>query len=223
MAKVGEIIIKVITNIILTILTIAVIIMTYSFISLNILNKDYVNYAGYTMFEVASGSMSPTINTDDLIIVKLNEPYKVGDIITYKSGSDYVTHRILKIDEYTGVITAKGDANNVEDKAINKNTVIGKVIKIMPKLGIWKKVIITPKVMILSFITLVLFNFAFSYNLIKKKKQNKQKKEIEQPIKEVEQPIKEKKQPIIAIKKKFHLNKFHLNIGKKKEKLPFRK
>lgn len=170
MNKVGEIIMKVITNIILAFLTIAVIIMAYSFVVLNIAKKDYVNYFGYTMFEVATGSMANTINVNDLIIIKINDPYKVGDIITYKSGNDYITHRIIKIDEYTGVITAKGDANNIEDKSVNKNQVIGKVVKIMPKLGVWKKVIMTPKVMILMFLTLVLFNFAFSYTKIKNKK-----------------------------------------------------
>ena len=194
MAKVGEIIMKIITNIILAFLTIAVIIMAYSFFIINIQKKDFVNYGGYTMFEVASGSMANAINIDDLIIVKINASYKVGDIITYKAGNDYVTHRVIKIDPYTKMITAKGDANNVEDKDVKQNQVIGKVVKVMPKLGVWKKVIMTPKVMILMFATLVLFNFAFSYNKIKTKKEEKRKLELTNTnIKVDSKPLEEKK------------------------------
>lgn len=211
MAKIGEIFIKTITNIILTILTIAVLIMLYSFISLSLLKKDYVNFWGYTAFEVASGSMAETINIDDLVIVKVNAKYKVGDIITYKHENDFITHRIIKIDSQTKLITAKGDANNVEDNNINPNQVVGKVIKIIPDLGVWKKVLMTPKVLILAFLTLVLFNFAFAYNKKGPKKEKITKKEQNIDLKE--NIVKEK---IITKDKKE-------KVKKPKVKQPFRK
>lgn len=203
MAKIGEILIKTLTNILLTILTIAVLIMLYSFISLSILKKEYVNLFGYTAFEVVSGSMADTININDLVVIKVGEKYKVGDIVTYRHENDFITHRIIKIDENTKLLTAKGDANNVEDNNINPNQVVGKVVKVIPDLGIWKKVLMTPKVLILSFLTLVLFNFAFAYN--KKKPKENNKEEIKQ-----EKSIKPKK-----IKKE--------KIAKPKVKQPFRK
>ena len=200
MTKIGEIIMKIITNIILAFLILAVILMSYSYYSINIKKKAYVNYFGYTFFEVATGSMANTINIDDIIVVKLGSSYKANDFITYQNGKDFITHRVIKIDEYNGMITAKGDANNTTDALVKPNDVLGKVVKIYPKLGIWKKVILTPKVIIIMFVTLVLFNFAFSYN----KKQKIKKEKILETIKE-EPP------------KKKLLIKYH------KEKLPFRK
>jgi signal peptidase I len=200
MTKIGEIIMKIITNIILAFLILAVILMSYSYYSINIKKKAYVNYFGYTFFEVATGSMANTINIDDLIVVKLGSSYKANDIITYQNGKDFITHRVIKIDEYNGMITAKGDANNTTDALVKPNDVLGKVVKIYPKLGIWKKVILTPKVIIIMFVTLVLFNFAFSYN----KKQKIKKEKILETIKE--EPPKKK-----------------LLIKHHKEKLPFRK
>lgn len=210
MANVGEKIMKIITNIILAFLTIAVFFMVYSYITVNVLKKDYTNYFGYTFFEVASGSMAETINVDDLVMVKLGAKYDVGDIITYKSGKDYITHRIISIAD-NGLITAKGDANNVNDNNINPKDVIGKVIKIYPKIGVWRKVILTPKVILLMFATLVLFNFAFSYN--KKKEKAKKEQEI-------------KKETITKPKIKKNKVKFKIDFSKfkkPKEKLPFRK
>ena len=208
MAKVGEIIMKVITNIILAFLAIAVFFMSYSYIIINFAHKDYVNYFGYTVFEVATGSMANTININDLIVVKLNTKYQEGDIITYQNNHDYITHRVLKIDEYTGTITAKGDANNAVDANISPNEVIGKVVKIYPKLGVWKKVILTPKVVILMFGTLVLFNFAFSYNKKQRIQKNKMKNEEAITLKKIKSP-----------KEKTKHQMFHHS----KEKLPFRK
>ena len=65
-----------ITNILLIIVVIAIFFALYGFIQLKIMNKTYINYFGYTFFEVVSGSMSPTINTHDLIIVKIDNEVK---------------------------------------------------------------------------------------------------------------------------------------------------
>ena len=67
---------KYFTNVLLGIVIIAIFFALYSFIQLVILEKDYVNYFGYTLFEVQSGSMSPTINVDDMLLVKLTTDIK---------------------------------------------------------------------------------------------------------------------------------------------------
>ena len=75
---------KIVSDALQIILTIIIIICIYSFISLNILGKDYVNYFSYTVFSIGSNSMAPTITTNDLIIVKLTKNVEKGDIITFK-------------------------------------------------------------------------------------------------------------------------------------------
>lgn len=169
--KIGNII----TYILIFLITIIIIFMTYSYISLNLLKKDYVSIFNYTYFEVASGSMEPTIDKDDLVIVKLNSTYQEKDIITYSLNKEFITHRVIQIDSKT--ITTKGDANNSKDAKIKKENVLGKVVLIIPKFGIWKKVIMTPKVFSLLTITLVLFSFTFSYNNKSKRKKLKKQKE----------------------------------------------
>ena len=47
--------------------------------------KEYFNLFGYTYFEVLSGSMSDEINIGDVVLVKLNSKYNVGDVVTYYS------------------------------------------------------------------------------------------------------------------------------------------
>lgn len=169
--KIGQIII----NTMIVLITIITLFIIYSYVNLEILNKDYVSIFGYTYFEVASGSMAPAINKNDVIIVKLNTDYKEEDIITYKLNNDFITHRVKKINIKT--VVTKGDANNTLDKSISTESVIGKVILIIPKFGVWKQVLLTPKVFILLIITFVLFSFTFSYNT--KEKRNKIKRQLE--------------------------------------------
>ena len=63
----------------------------------DILKKDYVNVFGYTYFVVATGSMSGTIEVDDIIFVKITKSVKINDIITFKNkDGDIITHRLIK-------------------------------------------------------------------------------------------------------------------------------
>ncbi len=180
--KIIQKIIGKIVNILIVLVIIAIIICAYSVFSIKVLHKGYVNFFGYSVFEVATGSMKDEINIGDAVLVKINDDYEVGDIITYQSGEEFITHRVVsKTDTY---IITKGDANNVNDNPIDKGLVLGRVVKIMPQVGIWKKVILTPKVIILILITLFVFSILFSYdgNAIKIVSSKKAQKEIDQKI-----------------------------------------
>ncbi len=156
-------IISVILNLLLIVSAFILILISYNFMQTKVLKKDYSNIFGYTAFKVASGSMADTINIDDIVIVKLNNKkatYNVNDIIVFKQEDYIITHRIIAI-ENEKIIT-KGDANNTEDKTINKNQIIGKVTKVVTNLNIWKKVFASPSVFISIIITAILFAVAFS-------------------------------------------------------------
>jgi hypothetical protein len=73
------------------------------------------------------------------------------------------------------MIITKGDANNTKDKPIHRDTVIGKVMKVIPHIGIYKKVLATPIVYISIIITLILFTMTISYN--RSPERNKDEKE----------------------------------------------
>ena len=164
--KIGTIVI----NFLMAIVTIIVLFLMYRFIMVKFYHKNYVTTFGYSMFEIATGSMEPTLNVYDFILVKNDKNLNVNDIITYKEDNSFITHRIISIDG-DNLIT-KGDANNSEDKIIKKDKVIGKVVKVIPKLGIIKNIIVTPKIMISFLIFIFLLNLSLSYKPNKEEKKD---------------------------------------------------
>lgn len=164
--KIFEIIKNIIINLIIFILAIIAITVIWISIQLNVQNKEYINIFGYSMFSTATGSMSPTIEKGDIVIVKIGEQLKENDIITYKKQDSYITHRIMKIEEDS--IIAKGDNNNTQDEKINKNEVIGKVVFIINNVEVWKKVFSDVNVIIPIIITIILFIILVSYKKVKK-------------------------------------------------------
>jgi len=155
-----EILLKTIFNIVTIFIIILVILIGYNFFQISILNKKYSNFFDYTFFEVTTGSMSGTIEINDVVIVKINDNIKENDIITYELDDTIITHRLIKIED--NQLITKGDANNAEDKPIEKTSVIGKVIKVIPKLGIWIKVLSDVKVIASIIVTIILFGLAVS-------------------------------------------------------------
>ena len=174
-------IIKIIVNVFTVILLLLLGLVIYGKAVLTFTDNMYPNYFGYTFFEVVSGSMEPTLHINDVILVKVtNKNLKEKDIIAFNDEDAVITHRILFING--DVITVKGDNNDVVDKPITKEQVIGKVVKVYPELGIWKKVLTEPKILFGIFITLLLFDFALSYNGKEKKKKDKKEKNKEEEI-----------------------------------------
>ena len=97
---------------------------------------------GYRVFSVASGSMVPVYNVNDVILVKdvdVNR-LKVGDDIVYvgnRGGLEglVVSHRIIKIDEIDGKtqrIFTQGLNAEGTDPSIGPNQVLGKVVEVVP-------------------------------------------------------------------------------------------
>lgn len=94
-------------------------------------NKLILQPFGYSILKVESGSMKPIFQKGDFIIIKKQEKYEVGDIITYSENNQYlITHRI--IEKYEDYVITKGDYNNIQDeKPVNINNIYGKVIYVI--------------------------------------------------------------------------------------------
>ena len=98
----------------------------YTFIVTDVLKKDYANVFGYTYFVVATGSMSGTIEVNDVVIVKIGEEANINDIITYKTEEgEFITHRVVK--KIGDQLITQGDVNNTEDEPISKDDIVGQV------------------------------------------------------------------------------------------------
>ena len=87
--------IGIILNILIVLVTIFIIIGIYYLFQIKILNKGYANLFGYTFFQVATGSMSDTIEIGDVIIVRITKEIEENYIIVYKEEENYITHRLI--------------------------------------------------------------------------------------------------------------------------------
>lgn len=116
---------KILKNII--ILLVIIIILISSFII--VINKDKITIK---YLVIKSGSMYPTFDVGDIIIIKKENQYEVGDIITYNYYDKYlITHRIIDLDDDNIFIT-KGDNNNSEDEeCVTIDNIVGKTIFII--------------------------------------------------------------------------------------------
>lgn len=100
-------------------------------------------FFGYTSAIVISGSMSGYIEVNDMVIIHEEKFYQSGDVITFYSENNVVTHRI--IDKTSDGFITKGDANNMQDlEPVNKSEIIGKVVFVIPNLGLFVEYLSTP-------------------------------------------------------------------------------
>jgi signal peptidase I len=106
-------------------------------------------------YVVASGSMIPNLNINDFVIVSHNIPFdnlKVGNIIVFRTyypnpdtgQQEIIVHRVAQIvtdpDNGQRIIRTKGDANPGSipqlDYPIFQQNYIGKVVYVIPQLGV---------------------------------------------------------------------------------------
>lgn len=101
------------------------------------IRKDcVVKIGGYGFLIVMTGSMEPTIEKNEFILIKECQTYHINDIATYLDVYDnLITHRILQIDENN--FTTKGDSNEISDETTNIHNIQGKVVFHSKTLGIF--------------------------------------------------------------------------------------
>jgi len=81
-----------------------------------------------SIFIVEGVSMTPLIQPKQIIKIRKQEKYNIGDIIVFKYKKKYIVHRILRINK--NVVFTKGDHNFQYDRDVLKKNIVGKVIKI---------------------------------------------------------------------------------------------
>lgn len=94
---------------------------------------------GGTSLIVETGSMEPTIHPGDVVAIQALSPetIRAGDIITYATNKQLITHRVVGTvpkGQEKRLIT-QGDANNHIDEPIALEQVRGKVVYVIPKVG----------------------------------------------------------------------------------------
>lgn len=140
-------------------------------------------------YVIVTESMEPTISVNDAVVVKRvsDDDVNVGDIITFSSNTGYyaghsITHRIVaKLINRSGnfVYRTKGDNNAKADMSLVSNdSILGKVILKLPKVGYIQAFVLSPVGFVVSIIfpviLVILYEIFRIFTLWKKRK-----KEIE--------------------------------------------
>ncbi len=150
---------------------------------------------GFNISFTETGSMEPNMPQNSLVFIIKDKTYEVNDIVAFRQEpNDKVctVHRIVKIDGDT--IITKGDANNGNDPAINKNDIKGRVLFHIPKIGLTlfkiKEFISRPLIKTIVFLVLIAA-IVFSFIPVKNKKSSPTIDEIKAEIERLKQDTKQ--------------------------------
>lgn len=125
----GKRVLKVLSNLITTVLFIVLILTLFLVISTKASGGE-ASLFGYQLKTVLSGSMEPDIHTGSIISIKAVENptgFKKGDVITFQTEEDIlITHRITEVNDSGNQYITKGDANDAADRdPVNAANIIG--------------------------------------------------------------------------------------------------
>ena len=145
--------------------------------------KNSLKAFDYTAVVIVSESMEPEINVGDVIIIKngLQNDIKENDIITFEKDNEYITHRVVEIDEQNNekLYITKGDNNKVNDvEKIHFSEIRGVKIAQIPYIGLLILKVSKQKG-ILIILTILILLYIRALKTDNKKKERIKKKRIE--------------------------------------------
>lgn len=130
-----RVMIKILRGVLTAVLCVILLLNVWLLVQQKVLKKETPEIFGYSQYIVTSGSMEPKFSVGDLVLVKKQDRYQLGDIVTFRdSGGALVTHRITG--SVSGQFITKGDANNTEDaELLSPESIVGKLQLVLPGAG----------------------------------------------------------------------------------------
>ena len=155
------------------------------------------NFFGYRIYTIISGSMIPTYNVGDTVLIKemTADNIELGDAVTYlgeggELNGKIITHEVVGIEfDENGkyLFHTKGKANNIEDPIVSQDQVLGKVVHKFFFLTLLGK--LTTSLPLLFIFVVIPLAIIVSIEIIKLvyKGEEKIDKEVEEELKEIEE------------------------------------
>ena len=111
---------------VLTILIILLIGYGWAFFEMKILLKSNPELFGYVFYQYTLDDMTPTINKDDVVIIKKDDAFNVGDRIMYlNSDSEYMVRTVSSVSTDAAYVAC--DMCETKE-AVQNRTVVGRVV-----------------------------------------------------------------------------------------------
>ena len=152
-----------IISVINVLLVIIIILNIFNLLLTKLQDAQYVCFLDYTYLIVEENDEYLGLNIGDLLFTDLNQAGEKEELILYKQES-------IEVGEITEIgtehIIVKNEKNEVE---IEKELVIGKVIKVIPILGSILNILLKPISLIIMIVILILTSISSS--LLKKRKE----------------------------------------------------
>ncbi len=163
---------KILKKIVLIILLLIFIVLVYKMFARIVLKEQLPTIFGYGGATVISGSMQPDLNVGDYIIAKKENDYYEKDIVVYVDENDsLVTHRIIEKNDQEFI--TKGDNNNIADNPITKEQIKGKVVCVLPVVGMIQIMLSKPtSIMIILFLIAIISMIYFRKKGVNDEKNN---------------------------------------------------
>ncbi|MBQ8566664.1 MAG: signal peptidase I [Clostridia bacterium] len=166
----------------------------YTINASNVGNNQMPMPFGLGLGVVMSGSMEPVLSINDVILVKSQDEYHLGEIVVYQANGELIVHEIIKIDGEE--ITTQGRVTGSPDDPISIKDVKGKVILTLGGLGIVVKIIKMPVItiaLLLLSVWLLLKSYAKENEEVNKKAKalddiRKELEELKQGISKTDTP-----------------------------------
>jgi signal peptidase I len=87
------------------------------------------------LMNARGGSMFPLISAGDMITVRQERSYSVGEVVVFKRNGALLCHRLVKLFESGGIRCAvtRGDSLLLPDKPVPVDRILGKVVMVEKK------------------------------------------------------------------------------------------
>ncbi|MBR2467822.1 MAG: signal peptidase I [Clostridia bacterium] len=124
--------------------------------------------SGYKVLNILTGSMSPTMPKDTVVVIKEIplEDVEVGDVITFKVGKNNVTHRVVEKQILGRNVTLKTQGDAAENmgtrETVTAENFVGVVIYHVKDLGVLLDIVKENIIVITVCIVLAMFIVVYS-------------------------------------------------------------
>lgn len=165
---------ELITKVIYIILVLFVILNIIFLVNTTIKKSDYFNLMGISLFSMESDLMGDEIPKNSLLVTRkynANDNVDVNDNIAYVVNGKIRINKVVSTEVIDGKVIyhTKSNNNYFSDKEeVSRNEVIGKVIGVIPFLGILLK-ILQSKITTVIIIIILIMKFLYNKNMYKRR------------------------------------------------------